>query len=143
MTIGQQADHQALHEVFLPNDDLADFREKRLHKRAGSLHFVVDDTNTGIHFGWILMAVRFPGESLSPAKSRFGLPDVLSNLRFQPVERANFSSPAASGKTQIRAPSVKIAAELQQMRFGAQAPGPAGRASGETQYSSRPYERPV
>ena len=49
VSVGQQAHQQPFDQVLLADDDLADFVQQWLYKRAGPLHVCVDGADTGMH----------------------------------------------------------------------------------------------
>jgi len=58
MAVGEQADDEALDEVTLPDDDLADFGEEGADESASALNFFVDCSNSSFH----VRGVFVPGE---------------------------------------------------------------------------------
>ena len=54
VAVGQEADDEALDEVGLADDDLADFVEEGTDEGGGALDFVVDCFDAGAHVVWIV-----------------------------------------------------------------------------------------
>ena len=50
VAVGQQSDGEPFHKIGLPDNDLAEFVKKRMHKRARFLYRLIDCTNSGVHF---------------------------------------------------------------------------------------------
>ena len=49
VAVGQQADDQPLDQIFLADDDLAEFVEQRMRERAGFLDCFVDCIDSCVH----------------------------------------------------------------------------------------------
>ncbi len=73
VAVGQQADDQPLDQIFLADDDFADFVEQRRHKRAGFLDGFVNCVNSCAH-RYVLYA-----SSKKKPENEFGCAKSLKN----------------------------------------------------------------